>query len=95
MDLASLIPALEGTLIPDTAKSRAAAAALEEASAQPGFALALFAVCADPGVGADTRMVAATYVKNHIKRHWVSAAEGGAHAPNALACGPGSSSGFL
>jgi hypothetical protein len=79
MDPSVLLPVLAQTLVPDTAKSRDATRALTQGASTPGFTIALFSVCANPATDINVRQAAATFVKNHVKRNWVSARRNSAH----------------
>ncbi len=72
MRVSTLVPLFEGTLASNTQTTREATLSLEQNSLKPGFTITLFEICADDSIKEHIRLAAATYVKNFIKKHWVS-----------------------
>lgn len=72
MDANLLVPALQQTLANDTHKTREATRYLEDQAKASGFTIGLLGICGNASVDLNIRMAAALFVKNHIKRNWVS-----------------------
>jgi len=74
--LESVWATLQATQHVDAATRRAAEHQLATLQQQPGCALSLVRVALEPTIGGAMRQLAAVLLKQHVRVHWSTAAEG-------------------